>query len=196
MQRLGSVDELVVLRGRVADSQGPDRPRIVVCAGTACQASGSSDIVRAAKKHIIQQGLHDRVSLRVTGCHGFCEAGPFVLTEPQNAFYARVRMEDVSRIIDALADGEYVEELLYTDPVTGERYRDRDEIPFFKHQKRSILKANQQIDPIRVYDYLAQGGYEALGEVLDRADAAWVVDEVKRSGLRGRGGAGFSTGVK
>jgi NADH-quinone oxidoreductase subunit F len=122
--------------------------------------------------------------------------GPFVLIEPQNAFYTQVAMGDVARIIDAAIADEYVEELLYRDPVTGQVYRVRDEIPFFKHQQRTILESNQQIDPIRVYDYINHDGYVALGEVLDRGEPAWVVDEVKRSGLRGRGGAGFSTGTK
>jgi len=196
MHRLSSIDALLVLRGRLTDRGAADRPRIVVCAGTACQASGSSDIIRVAKKYIIQEELHDRLSLRITGCHGFCEMGPFVLSEPQNAFYTQVGIADVPRIIDAVVSNEYVEELLYRDPVTSEVYHDRDEIPFFKHQKRTILHANQQVDPIRIYDYVAQGGYAALGEVLERGEPAWVVGEVKRSGLRGRGGAGFPTGVK
>jgi NADH-quinone oxidoreductase subunit F len=196
MHKLSSIDDLLILRGRLAGAGGSDRPRIVVCAGTACQASGSSDIIRVAKKHIIQEELHDRISLRITGCHGFCEMGPFILTEPQNAFYTQVSLEDVPRIIDAVLKDEYVEELLYRDPVTGEIYRDRDEIPFFKYQRRSILDANQRIDPIRIYDYLSHGGYEALGDVLSRGEPGWTVDEVKLSGLRGRGGAGFPTGVK
>jgi NADH-quinone oxidoreductase subunit F len=196
MQRLRSTDDLLVLRGRLGDDVGSERPRFVVCAGTACQASGANDLIRAAKKHILQEDLHDKIALRITGCHGFCEMGPFVLIEPQNAFYTQVTMGDVSRIIDAALAGEYIEELLYQDPVTGQVYRNRDEIPFFKHQQRTILGSNQMIDPIRAYDYIAHDGYVALDEVLDRGEPAWVLDEVKRSGLRGRGGAGFPTGLK
>ena len=172
------------------------KPRIVVCAGTACQASGASDIVRVAKRHILEKQLVDRVSLRVTGCHGFCEMGPFVLTEPQDAFYSQVTLDDVPRIIDALLLGDYIEQLLYRDPATGKTYYKRDDIPFFKNQKRSILGLNQRMDPMRIYDYIVQGGYGALETVLSSQNPHWVVEEVKRSGLRGRGGAGFPTGLK
>jgi NADH-quinone oxidoreductase subunit F len=172
------------------------RPCIVVCAGTACQASGANDIIRVAKKHIIQQDLFDRVSLRITGCHGFCEMGPFVLTEPQNAFYAQLDLDDVPRIIDAMLRNEYVEELLYRDPETGQVYHDRDDIPFFKNQKRLLLGLGQDVDPIRIFDYIGADGYQAIEDVLSGRTPWWVVDQIKRSGLRGRGGAGFPTGRK
>ena len=172
------------------------KPRIVVCAGTACQASGSNDILRAAKKYLIDKGLIERLSLRITGCHGFCEMGPFILTEPQNAFYARVGIRDVPRIIEAVLAGDYVEDLLYRDPVTGEKFYRCDDIPFFKNQQRALLKMNQKVDPIRIHNYISQGGYQALEDVLSRESPNWVVHEVKRSELRGRGGAGFPTGLK
>ena len=152
MPRLPSVTEFNRLQSMVLADVDHGKACIVVCAGTACQASGSNDILRAAKKHILEKDLLDRVSLRITGCHGFCEMGPFVLTEPQKAFYAKVKAEDVSRIINAVLADEYVEELLYHDPVTGEVFHSSEEIPFFKHQQRSILKMNQEIDPIRVYN--------------------------------------------
>nr|HPI78727.1 SLBB domain-containing protein [bacterium] len=131
-----------------------------------------------------------------SGCHGFCEMGPFILTEPQSAFYAQVKLGDVPRIIDALLAGQYVEELLFADSATGERYHIREDIPFFKNQKRSILSQNQKMDPIRIHDYIAQGGYEALEKALAFGQPERVVEEVKMSGLRGRGGAGFPTGLK
>ncbi len=196
MARLFSIKELKRLQQSLARNENPGRPCIVVCAGTACQASESSDLIRVAKKHIIQNGLQEKVGIRITGCHGFCEMGPFVLTDPQHAFYSQVRLPDVPRIIDALLVGETVEELLYSDPVTGERYQKLEEIPFFKHQSRLILGMNEKLDPIRIDDYLEQGGYQALAAVLARADRSWVIDETKRSGLGGRGGAGFPTGRK
>ncbi|MCP4678969.1 MAG: FAD-dependent oxidoreductase [Deltaproteobacteria bacterium] len=196
MSRLSSVEDLKTLRSIISHDSDDSKPRIVVCAGTACQASGSNHIIRAAKKHIIHEQLLDKVSLRVTGCHGFCEMGPFILTEPQNAFYSQVGFEDIPRIIDALIADEYVEELLFTDPKSQKRYFDRDEIPFFKNQKRSILKLNQNVDPIRIYDYFAQDGYSALEKALSSQRPEWIIEEVIRSGLRGRGGAGFSTGKK
>jgi len=194
--RLSSINELKELRKVLFDASDESKPRIVICAGTACQASGSNDIIRVSKRYIIEKRLVGKVSLRITGCHGFCEMGPFILTEPQQAFYAQVKLDDVQRIIEALLSDEYVEDLLYQDPHTGERYHNRDDIPFFKNQQRSILGLNQKIDPIRIYDYIAQKGYIALEQVLSKQNPAWVVEQVKRSGLRGRGGGGFPTGLK
>ncbi|MFB3854207.1 MAG: FAD-dependent oxidoreductase [Vicinamibacterales bacterium] len=196
MRRLSSIEELRAYRAVVLDGAADSRPAIVVCAGTACQASGANPVLRVAKKHVVERRLGDKVKLRVTGCHGFCEMGPFVMTQPQQAFYSRVKLDDVPRIIDAVVAGEYVEELLYRDPVTGEVYRSADEIPFFKNQRRVLLEMNRYVDPIRIDTYIEQGGYEAFERVLSKGDPAWVVEEVKRSGLRGRGGAGFPTGKK
>jgi len=194
--KLSSIDELRELRSVLSDAIEKDKPCIVVCAGTACQASGSNGVIRVVKRNIIEKGLVGKVALRVTGCHGFCEMGPFILTEPQQAFYTQVSLDDIPRIIEALLSDEYVEELLYKDPTTGEKYYKRDDIPFFRNQQRSILSLNQKIDPIRIYDYISQGGYSDLESVLSKRDPQWVVQEVKRSGLRGRGGGGFPTGLK
>ena len=196
MPRLSSIDELEELRYTLRERATDGRPRIVVCAGTACQASGSNDIIRALKRYVIENRLQEKIALRVTGCHGFCEMGPFVVTEPQKIFYAQVTIKDVPRIIDAVLSGDCIEDLLYRDPVTGTTYHNRDEIPFFKHQRRTILALNQKIDPMRINDYIAEGGYGALGKVLAKGDPEWVIEEVKTSGLRGRGGAGFPTGLK
>ncbi len=196
MSKIASPGELAHLRRTLIAARDPDKPSLVVCAGTACQASGSSQIVLAAKKYLLEHDLLARVSLRVTGCHGFCEMGPFVLTRPQNAFYSQVKASDVPRLIEAVLANTYVEELLYRDPVSGVRYRDRDEIPFFKQQRRAVLGLNEKIDPLRIHDYIAADGYLALERALALGDCTRVVEEVKRSGLRGRGGAGFPTGTK
>ncbi|MHC4512307.1 MAG: FAD-dependent oxidoreductase [Planctomycetota bacterium] len=196
MLRLHSVKELKEFREIIVRDANGSKPRVVICAGTACQASGSNAIIRAAKRHILQQDLLDKVAPRITGCHGFCEMGPFILTEPQRAFYHKVTVENVSRIIDATIAGEYVEELLYSDPNTGERYYRQDDIPFFKKQQRTILGKNQRIDPIRIHDYIAADGYRGLERALSEMSPAEVINAVKASGLRGRGGAGFPTGFK
>ena len=196
MLRLSSIDELKELRSVLFDAIDKNKPCIVICAGTACQASGSNDIIRVVKRYMIEKGLVGKVALRVTGCHGFCEMGPFILTEPQEAFYTQVKLDDVPRITEALLSRKFVEELLYSDPHTGQKYYRRDDIPFFKNQHRSILGMNPKIDPIRIYDYISQGGYSASAMVLSKQDPKWVVQEVKGSGLRGRGGAGFPTGLK
>jgi len=196
MLRLASINELKELRSVLFNNADENKPRIVICAGTACHASGSNGIIRVVKKHIIEKHLVGKVSLRITGCHGFCEMGPFILTEPQQAFYMQVKLGDVPRIIEAMLSDKYVEDLLYQDPHTGEKYYNRDDIPFFKNQQRSILGLNQKIDPIRIYNYIAQEGYSALEQVLSKQSTGWVVQQVKHSGLRGRGGGGFPTGLK
>jgi NADH-quinone oxidoreductase subunit F len=196
MAKLKSVGELKSLRKSLSSNADKTKPAIVVCGGTACQASGANGIIRVAKGHLITKRLLGKVSLRVTGCHGFCEMGPFVLTEPQNAFYAHVKLDDVPRIIDALIAGKYVEDLLYCDTTTGKKYYNRNEIPFFKNQQRTVLGMGQELDPIRIDQYIIHGGYEALGKILSAGNPGNVVEEVKRSGLRGRGGAGFVTGLK
>jgi NADH-quinone oxidoreductase subunit F len=196
MQKLTSINELKKLQSVLSDAIDESRPNIVICAGTACQASGSNSIIRVAKNFIIEKRLAGKVGIRITGCHGFCEMGPFILTEPQQAFYTQVKLDDVPRIIDALLSDKYVEELLYRDPHTGEKYYNRNDIPFFKNQQRSILEQNHKIDPIRIHNYIAQRGYSALERVLSKKNPEWVIQEVKRSGLRGRGGGGFPTGLK
>jgi len=196
MPRLSCAEELRELRRVLQADSDETRLRIAICAGTACQASGAGQIVQAVQGYIIQNHLQDKLSLQVTGCHGFCEMGPFLLVLPQGAFYTQVKIDDVPRLMAAALAGDYAEELLYHDPRTGKIYHQRDEIPFFKYQERTLLGMNQKINPTRVYDYIAHGGYEALENVLAKGNPNWVVQQVKDSGLRGRGGGGFPTGLK
>jgi NADH-quinone oxidoreductase subunit F len=169
---------------------------LVVCAGTGGQASGSNDIIRSIKRQILQRNLGDKISLRITGCLGFCEMDPFILVEPQHAVYPKLNIKDVPRIIDAVLEGKTVEDLLYREPGSSQKCGCQEEIPFFKGQTRSVLGNNQRIDPIRIVDYIKVGGYGALLKALEINDPAWIIDEMKKSGLRGRGGAGFPTGRK
>ena len=196
MVKVSSINELKDLFEMVNTNHDQSRPHIVICAGTACQASGANDIIRVAKKYILQNQLLDAISVRITGCHGFCEMGPFILTQPQGAFYHQVTIHNINRIIDAVIADDYVEDLLYRDPKTNIKYFKQDDIPFFKKQQRTIFSKNQEIDPIRIDDYIANDGYKALYKVFSSLSPEKVVDEVKVSGLRGRGGAGFPTGVK
>lgn len=122
--------------------------------------------------------------------------GPFILVEPQQAFYPQVKLEHIPRIIEAALSGTYAEELLYRDPQTGNICYRRDDIPFFKHQQRTILGMNQNINPTRIYDYITHEGFQALEKVLTIRSPEWVLQEIKDSGLRGRGGGGFPTGLK
>ncbi|MBU4400647.1 MAG: FAD-dependent oxidoreductase [Planctomycetes bacterium] len=196
MTRLSSCVELRQLGNMLRADVDPSALRIVICAGTACRASRSADIIQAAQGYILENGLVGKVALKTTGCHGFCEMGPFLLTEPQQAFYAQVKIEHVPQIIRAAFEGRCVEELLYRDSRTGEVCRNRDDVPFFKNQRRSILAMNQKVDPTRIHDYITEGGYLALEKALSSLGPTGVVEQIKQSGLRGRGGGGFPTGLK
>jgi NADH-quinone oxidoreductase subunit F len=196
MERIPSIEAFKALAGRLAADREPAKPVIVVPAGTCGQASGANDLIRIAKREILVRGLANKISLRVTGCHGFCQAEPSVLVEPEGIFYPKVGIGQMARLVDAVSRGEVLEDLLWTEPKTGRRVRAQGEVPFFRGQTRTILSLNERIDPIRLYSYIENRGYSALVKVLERRDPRWVVEEVKRSGLRGRGGAGFPTGAK
>ncbi|HOG07114.1 MAG: FAD-dependent oxidoreductase [Syntrophales bacterium] len=180
----------------LTDKNEEKKPCIVICGGTGGQASGSNDLIRIIKRRILEQNLHDKLSLRVTGCLGFCEMDPFIIVEPGYNLYPKLKMENVPKIIDAAVKGEVVEELLYREPGSTVKRYSEQEIPFFQGQTRIVLGQNQHVDPIRIGDYLKMGGYAALEKALEKQDRAWLVDEILKSKLRGRGGAGFMTGRK
>ncbi len=198
MRRLLFLDELVGFRERIASEKRmkAGTPTLVVSAGTCGQASGANDIMRIIKRCILEQGLGDKVELRITGCHGFCQVEPFILVEPGLHLYPRLKMENVPRVIEAVLGGYVEEDLIYSEPQVGTSYHSQSDIPFFKKQTRTILGSNQMLDPIRIFNYFENNGYAALETVLSRADPDWVIEEIKKSGLRGRGGAGFPTGRK
>ncbi|MBA7605288.1 Ferredoxin--NADP reductase [subsurface metagenome] len=169
---------------------------IFICHGTGCVSGGSVEIRLALEKEVEELGL-DNVKVDFTGCHGFCEQGPIVVVEPEGTFYAHVTIEDVPDIARShLRDGKPVERLFYRDPVSGEAVRYYKDINFYKKQHRLILRNCGHINPERIEDYIATGGYQSLRKVLSEITPEQVIDEVKRSRLRGRGGAGFSTGQK
>ncbi len=196
MERLRSIEELQALLDRMSADREPNLPVIVITAGTCGQASGANDLIRIAKREILSKGLAETVRLRITGCHGFCQAEPSVLVEPEGIFYPNLGVDEMARVVEAVSRGEVVEELLWLDPKTRRRIRKQEDIPFFARQTRTILSRNQKVDPIRIYTYIENGGYAALATVLRNGEPRRVIDEVKASGLRGRGGAGFPTGRK
>jgi NADH-quinone oxidoreductase subunit F len=196
MLRLSSVNQLEELRKALSDAVDENIPRIVIPAGTCGQASGAGDLIRVAKREILAKGLTKKVRLRITGCHGFCQMEPSVLVEPRRTFYPRVGLREMERIVQAAASDEVLSDILFVDMETGTPEEKQDDIPFFSKQVRRLLAWNEKVDPIRVYDYVEAGGYSALARVFAADGPGWVVEEVKRSGLRGRGGGGFPTGMK
>ncbi|MFC2072013.1 NADH-quinone oxidoreductase subunit NuoF [Chloroflexota bacterium] len=170
--------------------------RVLVCQGTGCTSSRSEEI-RAALEYEVKQAGLSNVEVDFTGCHGFCQQGPIVVIEPEGTFYAHVEVEDATEIVNShLKGGEPIEHLFYRDPLTNEAIPTYQEINFYKKQTRLILRNCGHINPERIDDYITNGGYEALSKALLQMTPEEVIDEVKRSGLRGRGGAGFPTALK
>ncbi|MFC1951936.1 NADH-quinone oxidoreductase subunit NuoF, partial [Chloroflexota bacterium] len=170
---------------------------VIVCQGTGCVSSESPRILDALEKNIAQQGLADTVQAKLSGCHGYCEQGPIVIVEPEGVFYSQVKVEDVPEIVEShLKNKELVDRLFYRDPGTGEAIPYYKDIPFYEKQQRLVLRNCGHINPEIIDEYLATGGYEALEKVIPEMNPGDVIEEVKHSGLRGRGGAGFPTGVK
>lgn len=196
MKKLTSIDKFLSLQKRIMDGQYPNFPTIVISAGTCGQANGASDLIRIAKRELLERDLAEEIRLRITGCHGFCEMEPLVLVEPFGTFYPKVSIKDMKRIIEAVSQGKVAKDLLFIDPTTGKTIEKEREIPFYKKQVRTILSNNERIDPIRIYNYIENDGYLALANVLRKGDPRSIIEEIKASGLRGRGGDGFPTGIK
>ncbi len=196
MLKLHSIDDFKKLYDEERALYYADIPTIVIPAGTCGQASGANDLMRITKRELLYKRLTEYIHLRITGCHGYCELEPSVLIEPYRTFYPNVTIDTMARIVGAVHKGEVLTDLLFTDPDTGERIEKQDDIPFFKSQARSLLSQNEKIDPIRILHYIGIGGYSSFVKVLEQGDHRRVIEEIKASGLRGRGGAGFPTGKK
>ncbi len=197
MKRIRSLEELEKIRAEILGSRDPDRPCVTICSGTGCHAYGCEKVTEAFRAELKDQGLEGKADIRTTGCHGFCEKGPVVVINPQKIFYQRVTPEDTAEIVsETLLKKKVVDRLLYTDPATGEKIVREDDVPFYRGQMRVIFGNNGKIDPTKIEDYIAIGGYSALSKVLTGLSPEEIIDTIKRSGLRGRGGGGFPAGVK
>ena len=170
---------------------------IVICRGTGCNSLDAEIINNTAKELIHKHGISNSIKIKSTGCHGFCQVGPTIKIEPENIFYIKLKPSDIPEIIEKhLINGDIVERLLYRDPKTKELIPNIDEIPFFKEQKLVVTKNCGKIDPEDLEEYIESGGYTSLKKVLKAYTPLDVINEVMRSGLRGRGGGGFLTAQK
>src|SRR4030042_955214 len=195
--KLSSKKDLEAIQKGLVKKRGPKKPLIAICNGTACRPYGCIHLTEAIKQELVKQGLENKVELRITGCHGLCEKGPIVVIQPGDIFYQQVKLEDVPEILSETAiKGTIIDRLLHTDPITGNKVVHRDEIPFYRKQERNILGNNVAINPTKIEDYIAIGGYMALVKALLEMTPEQIIEEIKQSGLRGRGGAGFPTGAK
>jgi NADH-quinone oxidoreductase subunit F len=196
-QKITSPDDLARWQVDLQSRRDPDRPCLAICAGTGCQAYGVNRVIEAFEEELAKRDLRDKVDVLATGCPGFCERGPLITVRPQGIFYQRVKITDVPHIVEeTLIYGRVVEQLLYQDPISGEKVVHEADVPFYQLQQREILWINGLLDPTRIEDYIALGGYSALTKALFEMQPEEVLEEVKKSGLRGRGGAGFPTGRK
>lgn len=206
MRKVNSFDELKVL----ADELKPNlslrknyskenvlRRELLVCCDTGCTSSNSLEIVSELENEIKKSGIQDKVSVRLTGCFGFCAQGPIVKVYPDNVFYVKVEPSDAEKIVQShLIRNTVVEELLYEEESLSKKVEEQEEMSFYKKQLRIALKNCGLIDPDSIEEYIANDGYLALGKCLTSLTPQEVIAEVKTSGLRGRGGAGFPTGSK
>jgi NADH-quinone oxidoreductase subunit F len=197
MKKIESPEELISLQEEIRNSRDPEKPCIAICTGTGCLAYGTQKLVDNFKAEIENRNLKEKVDIRTSGCHGFCERGPMVVIHPQKIFYQRIGIDDAAEIIEkTVINGEILDRLLYTDPISGEKVIYENEVPFYKKQMRLVFGMNGQIDPKSLEDYLAIGGYSALVKVLNGMEPEAIIEEVKKANLRGRGGGGFPTGWK
>ncbi|HRT34069.1 MAG TPA: NAD(P)H-dependent oxidoreductase subunit E, partial [Bacteroidales bacterium] len=173
------------------------RMHLLVCGGTGCRASQSEKIAENLNEEIKNIGLENEVQVVITGCFGFCEKGPIVKVIPDNTFYTQVKPEDCKEIVNEhVLKGRKVMRLLYVDPVTKEHVSDSKHMGFYQKQLRIALRNCGFIDPENIDEYIARDGYSALGKALTEMTPQQVIDLIKKSGLRGRGGGGFPTGLK
>jgi NADH-quinone oxidoreductase subunit F len=191
------LSDLESFRDRLISERRSDKIVLRTCISTGCKAQKSSKLVQTLKSEIDKQGLRDKIEIRKTGCHGFCEMGPIMVIEPENIFYCRVKPDDVTEIISSVVSGGHViERLLWKDPATKEQIHYERELPLYRKQKKNVTYRSGRIDPTDIESYIAEKGYAALGKALSEITPSNVIQHIIDSGLRGRGGGGFLTGIK
>jgi NADH-quinone oxidoreductase subunit F len=196
MSRIASPEALKTYREELKKARPQDQPVIAICNGTGCAACGSGHVVAAFKEELTKQGLQGKVRLRATGCQGFCERSTLVQFLPEGVLYQRITAEDVPEIVEkTVKGGEYLEKHFYENPATGEKVKFEKDIPFYMHQNRYLIDKILDIEPTSIDDYIAIGGYGSLAKAFELG-ADNVLDEIKKSELRGRGGGGFLAGRK
>jgi NADH-quinone oxidoreductase subunit F len=202
MTKLALRADLDALRAQLTASFDPDKNRVFVCMGTGCKACGGDEILGGFETALKRAKLDDQVEVVMTGCRGFCENGALVAVRPPGTLYCRVSPDDIPDIVEkTLAGGEVIDRLLYEMPgsvanTAGRRVSAEKDIPFYHHQEPHVLGMNNRINPTKIEDYIREGGYAGLAKALFEMSPEEIIDEVLRSGLRGRGGGGFPTGQK
>jgi NADH-quinone oxidoreductase subunit F len=196
MRRLSSISDLKRYRDKIVSREDKGKTRVYVCM-TGCRAYGAADVLAALEEEVRSQGLSGRVEIRSTGCHGFCAKAPVLAIDPLGIQYQEVAPQDAGEIVHLTLKGSrFLDRLAYLDLRTGEPIFHRDRIPFYRKQVKRVLANCGRIDPSKIEDYIAAGGYQAISKALASMTPGQVIEAVTASLLRGRGGAGFSTGLK
>ncbi|MBW2710308.1 MAG: NAD(P)H-dependent oxidoreductase subunit E, partial [Deltaproteobacteria bacterium] len=198
MTKLENREALKELRNSLKLTQQEDGKRLIsLCAGSGCGAYGTAKVYEALLAELAQQDMQDDVEVKLSGCHGFCEKGPILVIHPEGIFYPQVKEEHVPKIVEeTLKNGNLVKSLIFKDPASKKRISREHDVPFYKLQQRIIFGNNGLIDPTSIEDYISVDGYKALEKALFEMESEEIIDQIKKSGLRGRGGGGFSTGIK
>lgn len=197
LERYKTCSAMLGLRQEKQGEPNSFEHEILVCGGTGCVSSGSMTIADDLTNAIESRGLADKIKVIKTGCFGFCEKGPIVLIQPDNVFYIQVTPADVKDIIEQhIVGGKRVERLLYEEPIIHKKIINSNDIPFYKKQMRIALRNCGMINPENITEYIAAEGFQALGKCLTELDGDAIIALLKKSGLRGRGGGGFPTGIK
>jgi NADH-quinone oxidoreductase subunit F len=180
-----------------AKSRSGEKKLISLCAGSGCGAYGTAKVHQALVEELKRQKLDKHVEVKLTGCHGFCEKGPIMVIHPEGIFYPQVKEQHIPEIVaETIKKGELVKSLIFKDPASKKQIKFEKDIPFYQLQQRVIFGGNGLIDPASIEDYIAEGGYKALAKALFDMKPKQIIAEIKKSGLRGRGGGGFPTGIK
>jgi len=196
MKRLHSIGEFEWFRNKILAQQDPGKTLVYVCM-TGCRAYGAAEVRAALEEEVKKQGLTGQVEVRSTGCHGFCAKAPVIAIDPLGIQYQEVNPEDAAEIAAlTLKQNRLIDPLAYKDPQTGSPVFYHNQIPFYKKQVKRVLANCGRVDPTNIEHYIAAGGYQAIVKGLSRMTPEQVIEEVKTAQLRGRGGAGFLTGVK
>ncbi len=196
--KLESREDLNQFRNSLRSDASLHAKQIVsLCGGSGCGAYGTEAVHQSLHDELQRHNLQDDVAVKFSGCHGFCEKGPIMVIHPDGIFYSRLKSENIPEIVEkTIKKGEIIDALVFKDPVAKQKIIHEKDIPFYQLQQRIILGNNERIDPTRIEDYIAVGGYAALEKALFSMQPDQIITEVKQSGLRGRGGGGFPAGIK